>query len=606
MSGRVPHIIQPNKGSAGPQAWIVFDVQALPRQIAERRWQHDFRLATAVYWSKERERRPEREEWRRFSSGDDLIQWIASAVHSKERVGVIAHHADYAAQVLDIHCKLPAEGWRLVRAVIDKGRWAQRWRAGLDKDHDSGRSLTWLDLGNWYPLSLAEIGQRVGIPRWTIPPYDAGDNEWFAHSERDSLIAFAALRQWLDFRDANDLGYFAPTIAGQAFNAYRHRFMAHPIYVHTHADCIELEQEAYHGGRAEARWRGKTHEAHYAYLDVNSMFASVMLGSLFPTKQRWHTKRMGIANLRDAVKECLLVARVTLDTALPAFPLRTATKTLYPTGTFKTTLATPELALALEMDVVIDVSEVIAYDGATIFTDYIRHFWEMRLAAKQAGDRYTTWLCKQFLTALYGKFGQRLHLSELLGTEVKGVDRLWQEFDYQDRQWYTYRLLSGRLERETRQVLARDSFLAIPAHVTSYARVKLWRLMVKAGLEHTYYLDTDSLIVDRVGLTSLWPEIQPEELGGLRLIQQTRSVTIRGPKWYSFGTRQRRSGLKASATEIEPDEFIQDEFRSANWALRHEFPCAAIVDEVRKSAPHKGKIHKVKVGDWVAIPHLVM
>jgi len=57
-----------------------------------------------------------------------------------------------------------------------------------------------------------------------MPDFGAPDEEWFAYCENDVRIELAALRTWLEFCEANDLGYFAPTIAGQAFNAFSSPF----------------------------------------------------------------------------------------------------------------------------------------------------------------------------------------------------------------------------------------------------------------------------------------------------------------------------------------------------------------------------------------------
>ena len=49
----------------------------------------------------------------------------------------------------------------------------------------------------------------------------------------------------------------------------------------------------------------------------------------------------------------------------------------------------------------------------------------------------------------------------------------------------------------------------IAALITSYARVHLYELMEKAGLEHIYYCDTDSIFTDIAMQTN-------NELGGIK------------------------------------------------------------------------------------------
>src|SRR6266581_7689787 len=100
MSGRrVPHIITRNKSSAGPQAWIILDVETIPVQIDTHRWNHSFRLATTHLWRLGRGNNPEKHERQGFTDPVGLLNWLTSQVHAGERIGVTAHNADFDWQV---------------------------------------------------------------------------------------------------------------------------------------------------------------------------------------------------------------------------------------------------------------------------------------------------------------------------------------------------------------------------------------------------------------------------------------------------------------------------------------------------------------------------
>jgi hypothetical protein len=113
------------------------------------------------------------------------------------------------------------------------------------------------------------------------------------------------------------------------------------------------------------------------------------------------------------------------------------------------------------------------------------------------------------------------------------------------------------------------------------------------------YVDTDSLIVRREALDRLWDYIESDSLGGLRLIAESDSLYIRAPKWYRFGRKEKRSGLKASARLVAWDQFEQDDFRNMRWALRHDYPCAAIVEEVKVNAPYRNLLQEHSLGHAV-------
>jgi hypothetical protein len=335
------------------------------------------------------------------------------------------------------------------------------------------------------------------------------------------------------------------------------------------------------------------------------MYAAVMHEHDFPTKQVGHYGPMKIAQLETILQTHAAIARVELKTDVPAFPLRANPRTLYPIGTFETCLASPELQLAIEYGYLTKVCEVVSYERAPIFRDYVNHFWEHRAAAKMRGDTWAAKNDKAFLTSLYGKFGQRIFTTELMAVGVDRRDEIWTEYDSDDGVWYEYRSLAGRVERRIRQVYGRDTLVAIPAHVTSYARVKLWRLMILAGLSNVLYVDTDSLIIVGEALDRLWNYMEAEALGGLRLIGQSNALYIRAPKWYRFGHKEKRSGVSYAARQLDWDQFEQDDFRNIKWALRHDYPCAAIVEEVKISAPYHKLLPQYSLGhriEWPSAP----
>jgi len=448
-------------------------------------------------------------------------------------------------------------------------------------------------------MPLREVASWLGMKKWTLPDFNADDETWFTYCENDVRIELAALQAWLKFCADNNLGYFAPTIAGQAFNAYRHRFMQHPIYVHVHSDIIGIERASYYGARCQEYWRGRAPTHDYVHLDCNSMYGSVMLEHPYPTKQVAHHGPIAVDHLETILQTQAAIALVRVATDVPAFPLRVGARVVYPLGNFVTSLATPELRLAIEYGYLREILEVVTYEQAPIFRDYVRHFWRLRQDAKERGDEYVSRVGKRFLAALHGKFGQRIWTSQLIlaGTNMK--DEIWTEYDIEDREWNEYRSIAGRLERRIREVNGRDTVVAIPAHVASYARVKLWRLMVEAGLSNVLYVDTDSLIVRREALKRIGHYIKPHTLGGLRVINQSRVLYIRAPKWYRFGGEVKRVGVSFHAREVNWDKFEQDNFHSMRWSLSHDHSGAAIVEEVEINAPYRNFLTEHGIGHAV-------
>jgi len=511
---------------------------------------------------------------------------------------------DFVAQVLDVNAGLQNLGYRPTRLVIDQGRWVQRWRGGVDKEHDTGRSLLILDLCNFYPLSMRTLAKWLGLEVQEMPLRKVPDDACQAVGESRVAVCLSALQVWLDFRVRQDLGYFAPTLASQAFNAYRHRFMTYPIYVHVHNDVYEIEREASFGGRNQIFFKGRAPSSEYIQGDVTSFYASVQYGQQFPVKQVGHSARVGLGKLAELLERYAIIARVEVNTEEPRFPKRTEQGTIYPVGHYDTTLTTPELKAALHGGNILRVREIVTYEQAPIFDDYIRFFWEIRQRAMRTDDAYIVELTKRFLNTLYGKFGQRIWLSRVVGHGIDAPDQIWQEYDWQDRRSYEYRIIAGRMEQQVRDVPGRDTLLAIPAHVTAYGRCKLWELMTLAGLENVMYVDNDSLIIRHAALRRFARLLRRDTLGGLRLCGTSPYLYIRAPKWYVFGDTTRRAGVKSGAHRLSWGLYEQEDDRSMRWALSHGNPHCAISEEVTITAPQREVEGRRQLGQRVPYPRL--
>ena len=593
---RVPHVIRPNASGGMPQTWVVVDTETLPIRLNETQWQHTFRLGCIAEWRLARARKPESLLREDFASPSALVEWIANRPRAKERIGVVAHNLDYDAQILDFNHRLPELGYKLTRAILEPGKWVQRWQKGSRAGGNGARSLLLVDLGNFFPVPLRDLAIRVGMKKGRMPAFDDPDEQWLSYCRQDVEIELAILREWLRFRDEHDLGYFAPTMAGQVFNAFRHRFMHHQIYVHVHADVTALERASYYGGRCQEFWRGRAPRIPYTHVDTNSMYGSVMYDERFPTKQVGHYGSVSTAALGTMLQTHAAIALVRVRTDVPAFPLRRESKIVFPLGEFDTVLATPELKLAIEYGYLRSVSEVVTYEQAPIFREYADYFWKLRQRARRMNDEWTSKTAKQFLAALHGKFGQRIFTSELIALDSRQEDEIWTEYDIDDESWYEYRALAGRVERRIREINGRDTLIAIPSHVTSYARVKLWRWMIEAGLEHIMYVDTDSLIVKREGFRRIADDVNTDALGGLRVIGKTNLLYIRGPKWYRFGSENKRAGIPHNARSLEWDKFEYDKFRKMRWALAHKYSGVTIVEEVKVGAPYRKLLTQHGIG----------
>jgi len=163
---------------------------------------------------------------------------------------------------------------------------------------------------------------------------------------------------------------------------------------------------------------------------------------------------------------------------------------------------------------------------------------------------------------LYGKFGQRSRPLEQIEIEDEDIARSDVIVDTTTGEVRNLYKFGSTYWIQVDHGEAYNSFPAIAAHVTAYARMHLWHIITRAGRDHVFYTDTDSVIVDAVGYERLQDELDEQRLGALKVEHTADTITIRAPKCYTFGETTKRKGIPAKALETAPDTWSFDAFPS--------------------------------------------
>ncbi|KKK57827.1 hypothetical protein LCGC14_3050590, partial [marine sediment metagenome] len=208
------------------------------------------------------------------------------------------------------------------------------------------------------------------------------------------------------------------------------------------------------------------------------------------------------------------------------------------------------------------------YEQASIFKSYVDRFYKLRQKFKAEGIAEYEELCKKMLNSLYGKFGQKAEVWRKIGDCPNEPDRV--EICYIEGCVRTkaIRYLLGEIFELDGYEETFNSFPAIAAHVAAYARMYLYKLMKLVGDGNYYYCDTDSLIINEVGLCKLKELITQTDLGGLKIDEHCRTITIRGLKDYSTAEKNVIKGIRKNAVEIRAGVFQQEQWPSFRGLLR--------------------------------------
>jgi hypothetical protein len=571
---RRPHILKHNAGNEHFQRIIFFDSES---RVHPDTHVHTPYLITARFarWREDGERH---DTTKLYTPGFyivtphtmDTFWWdVDKFTRSKGVTYMFAHNAAYDVLALDGVRELSRRGWTAV-SYFEKGPvFILRWKR-------EDRSLVIVSSTNYFAGSLAQLGVTFGLPKMEVDYENTPLDEMVPYAVRDLDILDRAVTAFINFVQDEDLGVQSLTVAGQTFNAYRHRFMPYPIYLHAQPDVLSLERRGYTGGRVEC-WRiGGLSVQTYHKLDVNSMYPYVMREEKYPTKLLWYRTRGDLNEITQAWlhQSLCVMASVTVNTDEPCYATLINGHLVYPVGTFKTTLTTNELIYAYAHGHIVDVSECAAYECEAIFTEYVDYFYEKKMTATNDVLRN---FYKLMMNSLYGKFGQRSHDMERLGDAP--VDEIGQMeyFNRDTGERWTEKTFGGSVFKisDATESVGKESFNSFPAiaaHVTANARMLLWRYITIAGVDNVVYMDTDSLFVTDRGYANLTDVIDDKRLGALKHEDSTERLILRNPKDYTFGETTKRKGISKNATQLDDTTFVTEQWPKFNGMINNGMP----------------------------------
>lgn len=570
---RRAHYLKRNKGIEYPHNCIWFDTETDGYIENDTDTRQVLRFGYAAHRRRTRGDRWTAPQWKRFRTSGAFWEWTVGHSRPRIRLDVFCHNAAFDIPVVDGFGWMRRHGWTLTKAVIDSPPVILAWR----KDSVTIRVI---DTLNIWRLPLVKIGEHVGLAKFEMPASDAPRTEWDRYGKRDVEVIMAACLQWFDFLNEHELGGFAPTLASQAMRAYRHRFMTEPIFIDDNERALEMARDAYLGGRVECFRLGKIKGPVYQ-LDINSQYPSHMMTERFPTKLIGVYKRPTKEETIKWLTNNCVVACCHLNTDEAVYPLLADGKLIFPVGDFRATLTTPELNYAVQKGHLSSLSVVAVYECQPIFTQFVRALYSIRLAAIRATDNTLVWQVKILMNSLYGKFGQRGRFYEQTATSPNDDIKVWTEIDAETGTVRRMRQFAGVVQALSLEGESRDSHPAIAAHVTAYARLGLWQLILRAGRSNVLYCDTDSLLVKAKGYHALAGQIDANQLGKLKCEGVFETCELRGPKDYSTDTNTKIKGIKRNATWVDDSIVLQDHFTTLVGCLRRGDLSAPIV--VRQS-----------------------
>lgn len=581
---RIAHYIKPNGRSEQVQSAVWFDTETTPEPQPDGSVIHRLRFGWGCYQRQRENGHWTAPDWFFFTDARDFWEWVGSKARDGTATYVFCHNTNFDLPVTDVFGILPTQGWALKRAVIDGPPTILYWR----RDR---ATIKVLDTLNFWRVPLKDLGDSIGFKKLPMPAADAPQSEWDTYCKQDVEVIRQACLQWWAFLVENDLGGFAPTLAGQSFRTWRHRFMSEQVLVDCHPEALDLARRAYLGGRNECFRHGRIEGPIY-YLDINSMYPSVMKGNPYPIRLLGYDVRVPESTYLKYHKTHAVIADVMIRTEEPIYPRVHDKRLCFPVGQFRCQLAGPELALAVERGHVTRWYSIAVYHQACIFDEFVDFFYGERLKAKADKNEVRAYFLKILLNSLYGKFGQRgMVWNETVWTDDKSAAS-WIEYDVETRTVKHCRQLAGLIQVKSEEGESRESVPAIAAYVTSYARVALYRLIMSVGMQNAIYCDTDGLFTNSKGYNRVRTMLSAKDLGSAKLECTAEYVTVRGLKDYDLGGRVKVKGVRKRAHWLSNSEVIQEQWSGLRGQLsRGQLNIARTKQQTKKLSRQYRKGH---------------
>lgn len=555
------HYVRENKTSETPSRVLVVKLHIVATPIYDGSAEYAFDFGCVRLGVRSKDRNAWLYSDYTFKTAAQFWPLMETLCQTKTRTHCLISDSRKTITLLNVFTTAQLNGWTLTQAVIECPPMLCRWR----KDR---KTLSMFDRSNIWPTVLSDT--CTGNPKaHDASKLHGSEQSPCVHDVQLSVAkTMSQLTEWLDFLKTNNLGGFAPTIGAQAMRVFRHRYMHHKILIDCHDDALELARKAYRGARTECLYVG-TQVGHYYLLDANSMYGAIMHDMWVPVRLRGYTHNATVDDLRRWSEHAVVIAECTVNCTQAMFGMRKNAELVFCRGRFTVCLPGPEAVLGMRENVIESVLRVAVYDRELAFRPFVDAMWGRRRQAAVNGNDADAEKYKRILTSFYGKWGQSGKRWEKDGDTADASIKTWLDVDYETRAVTEFRQFGGIVQKRIGDAESRDSHPAIAACITAGGRVQLWEWMCAAKLEHVYYVATDSLIVDELGLQGLRRYIKPDALGGLRIQREGELLSIDATGRYTIGNLLRHAGIRSTALQLDARTFEQNENHSMDWGFKH-------------------------------------
>jgi hypothetical protein len=472
------------------------------------------------------------------------------------------------------------------------------------RNAETGRELSLVDALNYCTSGLEQLYADAMVDKASL----SDDRRRALESHDQSRRGACAIESFMLslFRACQQAGgcQWRPTAAGLAWSLWSRTPERPDVFIHGSSRALELERAACFGGRVLGTRHGHVDEQ-VEVLDVNSLYPAVMHDNDYPCRLLEMHPDMSLVELRGALNRFSVIAECRVRSNHNEYPLRIDGRPTYRRGDFWTVLSTPEIAEADRNGELVELGEVCLYERARLFQGWVARLYNLRCRARDQGANSIGNACKLLMNGLAGKFSQRSDRWEWDDSRPSPIEwGHWASVDVRTKIPHVYRAIMGRTQKQVNAAESADSFPAIFAHITAYARMLMRDCFNALPRGALLYSDTDSIHTTGAGLAALHMAdlLDDSGLGRLRHQRTAYSAHYWGQKDYQIGDMRVCGAITHAAEEIRPREFRVALRRSATGALQEpDRDCVPVREVITRLADYH--FDGILQPDGKVIPH---
>lgn len=382
----------------------------------------------------------------------------------------------------------------------------------------------WVNGYQHFNMSEAELARAVGEV-WDDTGEADPPSAHTGHTTRArALLWLHAYQKLSDWWRATAKAPFGLTAASCAIGILRTHVPERYLCTHSNPAAHELERQASYGGMQRVWFYGdignpREHSTVRApaptkspygsipgplvQLDVRSMYPWLLRERRFPCKIADVYYRMAPTDLLALCRSFGVIARVTVETEVPEYPLRVGDHIIYPVGRFTTALTGPELLRIASEGRIAHVHYVVTYLLGRPFQAAAGALIAMREGARAGCNPEWELFAKNVGNSLAGKLAQRQgEWAELDDYPAQVPFGEWTDTSARGKRRRRFRSIAGLVWEWKPDEHGAGPYTAAFAYLTAYGRLHMRGIRDGAAARSVVSMDTDGLWVVADALAS--------------------------------------------------------------------------------------------------------